>query len=66
MHKKSVQASIEGADYPNGLEYSHPEPIHWFKLDCYKPYFKEFIKRKEYKRYTNELSEFISEDFDDS
>ena len=65
-HKKSVQESINGDDYPNGIVFDHPEPVRWFKMDKYKPYFKQFIKRKEYKRYTKELSEFISDDFDDS
>ena len=45
----SIENSVAGKDYPQGkLLPGDPEPRFWMQLDQYRPYFDEWIKRKEY------------------
>jgi hypothetical protein len=51
---KSVDASIEGKDYPNGLTDPRRRGIMWNTLPEFAPYLKEWKKRPEYADYLNE------------
>jgi arylsulfatase A-like enzyme len=48
--KASVAASVDGKDYPEG-KVNQPQPprIFWTEVDAYKPYFKDWKNRPEYK-----------------
>lgn len=47
---KTVNASVAGKDYPNGVVDSpQPPRIFWTELDAYRPYFEEWKKRPEYR-----------------
>ena len=44
----SVESSIKGNAFANGLESPDPERVFWNTLPQYQPYFKEWKKRPEY------------------
>ncbi len=46
---QSVESSIAGNDYPDGLTEKDPEPRFWILSPEYKPYLEEFKKRPEFK-----------------
>jgi len=48
--KASVAASVDGKDYAEG-KVNQPQPprIFWTEVDAYKPYFKDWKTRPEYK-----------------
>ncbi len=47
---ESLQRSINGADYSNGLvNPGHPQPRQWTEVPEYKPYFDDWKSRPEYK-----------------
>ncbi|MCK0134939.1 sulfatase-like hydrolase/transferase [Arenibacter sp. S6351L] len=46
---QSVEASIEGKDYPKGLLEPNGYNEHWNTLQEYRPYFKQWKNRPEYK-----------------
>ncbi len=50
MSVKSIEASINGNDYPEG-KVNSPQPprIFWTEVEAYKPYFEQWRKRPEYK-----------------
>ena len=46
----TVDASGEGKDYPSGkVDSPQPPRIFWTELDAYRPYFKAWRERPEYK-----------------
>jgi len=45
----SVEASVEGKDYPNGLMEPNGYRVFWNTLPEYKPYFEQWKNRPEYK-----------------
>ena len=47
----SVEASIEGKDYPNGLLEPNGYNLHWNKIQEYMPYFEQWKKRPEYQEF---------------
>jgi arylsulfatase A-like enzyme len=49
----SVDASIEGNDYPNGLIEPDPKDAYWKDKPQYKPYLEDWSKRPEYKSTLN-------------
>ena len=46
---QSVEKSVEGKDYPNGLLEPNGYRVFWNTLPQYKPYFEEWKNRPEYK-----------------
>jgi len=51
---QSVEASIEGDDYPNGLSEPDLPPVWWMDVPQYAPYFEQWKERPEYKsRFKN-------------
>ena len=47
---ESMNASIIGKDYPEGrLLPGDPAPRFWMQVEAYKPFFKDWKKRPEYK-----------------
>ena len=45
----SVQASVDGKDYPSGtVDAPQPPRMFWTDLDAYRPYFREWRNRPEY------------------
>jgi len=46
--RKSIDASVEGLDYPDGQLNPQPPRIFWTEIEAYKPHFKEWKKRPEY------------------
>ena len=49
--KESITASYAGKDYTEGkLLPGDPAPRFWMKVDKYKPYFDEWVKRPEYEK----------------
>ncbi|MCS5538433.1 MAG: sulfatase-like hydrolase/transferase [Roseibacillus sp.] len=45
----SVQASVDGKDYPSGtVDAPQPPRMFWTDLDAYRPYFREWRSRPEY------------------
>ncbi len=51
---QSVDASVEGKDYPNGLTDPRRRGIMWNTLPEFAPYLKEWKKRPEYAAYLDE------------
>ncbi len=55
----SVEASVEGHDYPERKVTEQPPRIFWWESEAYRPYFSEWIKRPEYesrlKRFLGQL-----------
>ena len=55
----SVEASVEGHDYPERKVAEQPPRIFWWESEAYRPYFSEWIKRPEYesrlKRFLGQL-----------
>ena len=55
----SVEASVEGHDYPERKVTEQPPRIFWWESEGYRPYFSEWIKRPEYesrlKRFLGQL-----------
>ena len=50
--KESIEASVEGRDYPKGeVNQPQPQPIFWTEVEAYKPYFKQWRNRPEYKSW---------------
>jgi arylsulfatase A-like enzyme len=47
----SVEASIEGRDYPGGLAEPDPRPRGWARSPEYEPYIDRLKNRPEYRRY---------------
>ena len=48
--KASVAASVAGKDYPEGkVRQPQPPRIFWTEVEAYKPYFKDWKNRPEYK-----------------
>ena len=46
----AVEASVAGKDYPSGkVDSPQPPRVFWTELDAYKPYFKSWKNRPEYK-----------------
>ena len=55
---ESVQASMEGKDYPDGrVNPNQPPRVFWWEMEAYEPFFKDWLKRPEYgdrlRRYIN-------------
>ena len=46
---QSVEESVEGKDYPNGLLEPNGYRVFWNTLPEYKPYFTQWKNRPEYK-----------------
>lgn len=46
---QSVESSIEGKDFPEGLIEPDPKPVSWTQLPEYEPYFEQWKDRPEYK-----------------
>ena len=46
---QSVEASVKGDDYPNGLLEPNGYNVHWNTIMEYRPYFKQWQNRPEYK-----------------
>lgn len=47
--QRSLQASVEGADYPEGkVRDGEPEPRDWTDVKEYEPYFEDWRNRPEY------------------
>jgi len=46
---QSVEASVDGKDFPDGLAEPDPKPIFWMDVPEYEPYFEQWINRPEYK-----------------
>jgi hypothetical protein len=46
---QSVEESIAGKDYPNGLVEPNGKNEFWYTLPEYKPYFEKWKNRPEYK-----------------
>jgi arylsulfatase A-like enzyme len=47
---EAVEASVAGKDYPSGkVDSPQPPRVFWTELDAYKPYFKSWRNRPEYK-----------------
>lgn len=46
--RKSIEASVQGKDYPGGKLNPQPPRIFWTELDAYRPYFKDWKNRPEY------------------
>jgi arylsulfatase A-like enzyme len=47
---RTVDASVEGKDYPSGkVDSPQPPRMFWTELEAYQPYFKAWRKRPEYK-----------------
>jgi hypothetical protein len=46
--RKSIDASVEGLDYPGGKLNPQPPRIFWTEIEAYKPHFKKWKKRPEY------------------
>ena len=55
----SVEASVEGHDYPERKVTEQPPRIFWWESEAYRPYFSEWMKRPEYesrlKRFLGQL-----------
>jgi len=47
---QSVESSIEGKDFPDGLAEPDPPSVMWMDLPEYAPYFEEWKDRPEYKK----------------
>ena len=45
----SIEASVQGKDYPEGKVGPQPPRIFWTEVKAYRPYFKEWKNRPEYK-----------------
>jgi arylsulfatase A-like enzyme len=45
---QSVEASIKGDDYPNGLLESNGYNVFWNTVEEYQPYFEQWKNRPEY------------------
>ena len=41
----SVDASVDGKDYPGGLDPNQPKSTFWTQTEIYQPYFEAFKKR---------------------
>lgn len=52
----SVQNSIEGKDYSNGIVYEQAPRQFWHEAEAYDEFLEEFVKRPEYKRYEKVIS----------
>ena len=48
---QSVEQSIKGLDYPEGLMESDPPRTSWMQSELYRPYLKEFGERPEFARW---------------
>ncbi len=46
---KSVEASMIGRDYPNGLNEPNGYRVFWYDLPEYRPYLEQWAERPEYK-----------------
>ncbi len=47
---ESVEESVAGKDYPEGhVDENHPEPRAWAESAEYRPYFKDWVIRPEYR-----------------
>ena len=47
----SVNASIQGKDYPGGITHEQPTRKFWYESEEYHKYFKHFWDRPEYKKW---------------
>ena len=54
----SVQDSIAGKDYPNGIVHERTERKFWFESEEYRQYFDMFWKRVEYKKWQKKAELF--------
>ena len=50
---QSVEESVKGKDYPNGLLEPNGYRVFWNTLPEYKPYFDQWKNRPEYKNVLN-------------
>ena len=46
--RESIDASVEGRDYPGGKLNPQPPRIFWTEVEAYRPYFKAWKDRPEY------------------
>jgi hypothetical protein len=46
---QSVEESVVGKDYPNGLLEPNGKNVFWYSLPEYEPYFEQWKLRPEYK-----------------
>ena len=53
---RSVEESIEGKDFHNGLEEPDPSIIYWSEVPEYQPYFEQWINRPEYEEFLQKYS----------
>lgn len=56
----SVARSIEGKDYPNGIEHEVPVRQFWYESPAYKKHLKTFYGRPEYKRYDKKIEAILN------
>ena len=48
--QQSLAASMAGRDYPSGkIDPNQPVPTQWNELEIYRPYFKQWKDRPEYR-----------------
>lgn len=48
---RSVEASAQGRDYPEGKIVQTPRRAFWYELEAYKPYLEQFFPRPEFSGY---------------
>lgn len=53
---KSVDASVEGKDYKEGKLLPQPPRIFWTEVEAYRPFFKEWKERPEYRGRLQKLT----------
>lgn len=54
---RSVEQSVAGKDYPEGhIDPSEPEPRAWTEVEAYRPYFKAWKDRWEYRSRLQDLA----------
>jgi arylsulfatase A-like enzyme len=52
----TVDASVQGRDYPEGkVSEDHPESHFWMEDPRYEPYLDEWVKKPEYERYIRRI-----------
>lgn len=56
----SVSDSIDGKDYPNGIEHEQAPRQFWYEASAYDKHLKDFVKRPEYKRYEKVIQQKLN------
>jgi arylsulfatase A-like enzyme len=57
----SIKSSVEGKDYPNGIEHQQPTRQFWYEASAYDQHLEGFLKRPEYKRYEKKITEKLKQ-----